>query len=121
MLTPSGASAIDLLAEQNSWASEREQLTGEVRDAIITAFDAGISAGNLDEADQLLKAVLEIGADGSTVDEMSAMLDGACIEIEQERITNVSEMTLRKRVAPRFPNSTRSWRVMGRGLLHGGH
>ena len=105
LLTPTGASAVDLLAEQNGWASEREQLTGEVRDAIITAFDDGVSGGNLDEADRLLKAVLELGADASTIDAMSASLDDAWIEVESNRISAVSELTQVKRVSPRFPKT----------------
>ena len=105
LLTPSGASAVDLLAEQNTWSSEREQLTGEVREAILAAFDEGVSAGNLDEADRLLKAMLELGADATTVDTMSASLDSAYIAAEEARVSAVSELTLVKRVSPRFPKS----------------
>ncbi len=105
LLTPSGASAVDLLAEQNDWSSEREQLTGEVRDAIVAAFDEGIAAGNLEEADRLLKAVLELGADASTVDAMSQSLDSALISVEESRVSAVSELVLVKRVSPRFPKT----------------
>ena len=105
LLTPSGASAVDLLAEQNNWSSEREQLTGEVRDAIVIAFDQNISAGTLDEADRLLKAVLELGADASIVDTMSASLDGAYIAAEESRISAVSELVQVKRASPRFPKN----------------
>ncbi len=103
LLTPSGASAVDLLAEQNDWSTEREQLTGEVRDAIVSAFDEDVSAGNLDDADRLLKAVLDLGADVSTIDTMSASLDSALVTAEETRISAVSELNLVKRVAPRFP------------------
>ena len=105
LLTPSGASAVDLLAEKNNWSTEREQLTGEVRDAIIVAFDEGVAAGNLEEADRLLKAVLELGADASTVDAMSVSLDSAFIAAEESRVSVVSELVQLKRVAPRFPKS----------------
>ena len=105
LLTPSGASAVDLLAEQNNWSSERVQLTGEVRDAIITAFDQNVSAGTLDEADRLLKAVLELGADASTVDTMSTALDQAYIAAEESRISKVSELVQIKRPSPRFPKN----------------
>ncbi|MDJ0709681.1 MAG: energy transducer TonB [Woeseiaceae bacterium] len=105
LLTPTGASAVDLLAEENSWATEREQLTGELRDAIVAAFDEGVNAGNLDESDRLLKAILELGADAEVVDEMSASLDSAFIEVEENRVTAVSEMVQVRRVAPRFPKT----------------
>ncbi len=105
LLTPSGASAVDLLGEQNSWTAEREQLTGELRSAIVEAFGTGIDAGELDEADRLLKAILELGADAATIDDMSESLDQALIGAEQERLTNVSELVQVKRVAPRFPQA----------------
>ncbi len=105
LLTPSGASAIDLLGEDNNWTSEREQLTDELRGAMITAFDEGVSSGNLDEADRLLKAVLELGADASTVDTMSASLNGAYISAEENRVSAMSELNLVKRVSPRIPKS----------------
>jgi len=105
LLTPSGASAVDLLAEQNDWPTEREQLTEEVRVAIVTAFDEGVAAGNLDEADRLLKAVLELGADASIIDAMSESLDSALIEVEQNRISAVSELVQLRRVSPKFPTT----------------
>ena len=105
LLTPSGASAIDLLGEENDWTSEREQLTDELRDAMITAFDEGVTSGNFDDAERLLKAVLEIGADASTVDSMSASLDGAYIAAEEQRVSAMSELSLVKRVSPRIPKS----------------
>lgn len=105
LLTPTGASAVDLLAEPNDWTSEREQLTGEVRDAMIAAFDEGVSAGNLEEAGRLLKAVLELGADASTVDAMSASLENGYIAAEEKRVSAISELKLVKRVSPRYPRT----------------
>lgn len=105
LLSPAGASAVDLLAEQNDWSPEREQLTGEVRDAMIVAFEDGVASGELDQAERLLKAVLELGADAATVDEMSVSLDRALIEIEENRVSAVSDLVQVKRVAPRFPKT----------------
>ncbi|MDJ0751395.1 MAG: TonB family protein [Woeseiaceae bacterium] len=113
LLTPSGASAVDLLAEQNNWPTEREQLTGEVREAIVSAFDQDLTAGDLDDADRLLKAMLELGADASTTDTMSASLEGAYVAAEESRVSAISELNLVNRVAPRFPKAALTRGISG--------
>ncbi len=103
LITPAGASARDLLAERNSWADERAQLTTELVDALIASAETLIEGGKPTDAEPILNAAIEIGGDADRFDAVSAALDEAYIALESNRIASISELVRVKSAAPRYP------------------
>ena len=103
LIKPAGASARDLLAENNPWSAERSQLTGELLAALADAATADINAGRLDEVAPLLDAAGELGADAQTVNELRATLERALIDAESNRIAQIRELVQVKSAAVRYP------------------
>ncbi len=113
LITPAGASARDLLAEQNSWSAERTQLTGDVVTAILDAAEILIVAKKPAEAEPLVDAAVELGGDADRFDAVRAALEDAFIELESNRVASVSELVRVKSVPPRYPRRAEERDISG--------
>ena len=113
LIAPAGASAVDMLAEQNSWAAERGQLTGEVVSALIGAAQSYIDAQRLNDAEAALNAAVELGGEPDEFEELLGSLERAFIEAESNRIARVSELVNVNSVAARYPRNAQQRKLSG--------
>lgn len=113
LIAPAGASAKDLLAENNSWASEREQLTGEMRTALLITADLEIDNRQLAYAENLLSTAIELDADVDEVAAVRAALESALIEEESNRVVPVSDLVVVKTTPPRYPSRAAERNISG--------
>jgi len=113
LITPAGASARDLLAERNTWSTERTQLTAEVVGALIDAAEALIEAKKPTDAEPLLNAAIEMGGDADRFDAVGAELEDAFVELESSRIASMSELVRVKSVSPKYPRRAAERDVSG--------
>ena len=113
LIAPAGASARDLLAEENSWSDERTQLTGEVVTALIDTAEAFLEAKKPADAEPLVAAAIELGGDADRFDAVSAALDDAFIELESNRVASMSELVRVKSASPKYPRRAAERDVSG--------
>lgn len=111
LVTPAGASARDLLAEENAWNDERAELTTRLMARIAEATAAQIEAGALDAAEDLLGAARELNAEFDGLPELTANLESALIAAESARFAGLEELVRIKTVPARYPR-----RAEDRGL-----
>jgi len=103
LISPAGASARDLLAESNQWATERAQLTTEVASAMLDTAQFHIDAQQLEDAETLLSAAQELGGDPDRHENLLAALEAAFIAAESQRIAQMSELVRLRNTPPRYP------------------
>lgn len=113
LITPLGASAIDLLAERNSWTTERTQLTDEVLEALLATARTEIDSERLAYAEDLLQAATELAGNSGDIVEMRATLESALIEAESNRAVSVGDLVIVKSAAPQYPQRARERNVSG--------
>ena len=103
LISPAGANARDLLAERNSWSAERSQLSNELLSALADTTRSHIQAMRLVDAEVLLNATVEMGADSDALEEIRGSLEKALIDAESNRIAALSELVQLKSVPPNYP------------------
>lgn len=113
LVTPAGASARDLLAEDNPWNAERTQLAEELMKAVVETSQFYINDGRLTEAEVLVNAAAEMGVEPERHVELREALDAAFIEFESRRIAQMSELVQLKRVDPRYPKRAHQFNITG--------
>lgn len=113
LIAPLGASAIDLLAEPNSWTTERAELTSQVRKALLATAKVEIDGGQLTYAEDLLNAAADLAGDPNDMVEIRSSLESALIEAESNRAGSVSDLVIVKSVAPQYPQRARERNVSG--------
>ena len=91
LVSPAGASARDLLAEDNEWNAERMQLAGELLTTIVDTAQFSINDGRLVEAETLISAAQEMGDEAERYAELQGTLEAAYIEAESKRVAKISE------------------------------
>jgi len=107
LIAPAGASARDLLAEQNSWDADREVLTNELLAAMAGTAQANIDAGELDVAETMLDGIADLGGNPDGYEQLRATLHMLLVEAESNRVVAVNDLALTKRVSPRYPRRAR--------------
>lgn len=113
LITPLGASAKDLLAERNSWTTERDQLTGELQMALLVTAKTVIDSKRLQYAENLLNAATELAGDATEIKAVRAALESALIEEKSTRAVQVSDLVIVNSAAPRYPQRARERDVTG--------
>ena len=113
LVAPAGASARDLLAEENRWNAERAQLTEELMTAIVDSAQFYINDGRLADAELLINAAQEMGDEPERYAALRESLEAAFIESESRRIAQMSELVQLKRVAPRYPKRAQQFNITG--------
>lgn len=113
LITPGGASARDLLSESNSWAAERDQLTGELLTALLDGVNMYIADSQLDDAENYLNAAAEMSDDQNSIDTLRMVLENEFIELESNRVTSTRNLVVLKSVPPRYPRRASEREISG--------
>lgn len=113
LVTPLGASAKDLLAERNSWTTERAQLTGNLLTALLVTAKTEIDSKRLRYAETLLNAATELAGDPADIEAVRAALESALVEEKSNRVVSVSDLVIVKSAAPRYPQRARERDMSG--------
>lgn len=113
LVSPAGASARDLLAERNSWSTERVQLTAELVAALTDLVRVHIGNDELNDAENVLGAALELGGDPGEFEDLRASLNQALINAESSRVASMKELVQVKTAAPIYPRRARERDVSG--------
>jgi TonB family protein len=103
LLNPAGASARDLLAENNDWDDERKRLTDEFVAALLDAANAAIGDKELTDAQTILAEVDRIDPDAEGIADARGNLNNALIEERSNQVVGTGELTYVKTVPPRYP------------------
>lgn len=88
LITPEGQSARDYLAERDEPAELKEQLSIQLRDALLAAARAKIGVGEYDDLESYLAAGLDFGADDDTI--ATLRTDFEKQQLEQESATSIA-------------------------------
>lgn len=113
LIAPAGNSARDLLAETNSWATERNELNNELRAAFVTSANTNIDAGSFEEAAAVIDAAAEFGVDADEVSQLRASLETAIIRKKSSTVVPLSELVQVKTTAPTYPRRASSRDLSG--------
>jgi len=113
LVSPVGASARDLLAEEDRWSAERTQLTAELVTALVDTTQFFINDGRLAEAEELLQAVEQMGDDVERYAALRVSLENAYLETESKRVATLKELVQTKRVSPRYPKRAQQFNMTG--------
>ena len=113
LVTPAGASARDLLAEQNRWNAERAQLTDELHTVLVDSAQFYINDGRLQESEGLIKAAEDMGLAPERYVALREDLEGAFIASESKRIAQMSELVQTRRTSPRYPKRAQQFNITG--------
>lgn len=113
LVEPAGASARDLLAEQNSWTAEREMLTDEFLAALLGAGQTRIDAGELDTAETLLYAAAELKRESEYLETLRADLEDAFVAAQSNRVVSTRELVNVTTVPPRYPRRASNRAISG--------
>lgn len=113
LISPAGASARDLLAERNSWTAERRRMTSEVLAAIVDKAGASINDARLDDAEALVNAATELGAEASAISNLRSSLESALVQAESNRIAQLTELVKVKSAQVRYPRRAQERNITG--------
>jgi len=113
LISPAGASARDLLEEQNDWTAEREQLTASLVAALGTTAESLIESGQLADAEALLDNAVELTGDGGQFQSIRDSLEQAFVAAESARILNLTELVALQSVPARYPTRAEEKGISG--------
>ena len=113
LVTPAGASARDLLAEENKWDAEREELTGEFVAALLAAIESRIGEGELEVAESLLAVAEELAPESEDTAARRVRLNDAYVDAQSSRVVSTRDLTYVTTAAPRYPKRARQRELSG--------
>ncbi len=103
LITPEGESARDYLAERDEPAELKEQLSTQLRDALLAAARAKVDAGELDDLEAYLTAGLDFGADEDTIATLRTDFENKQLEIESTTSIALSEFVRLTSAPAKYP------------------
>ena len=103
LIFPDGASAAAFLAESNDWNAEREELVGELRAALVDQVNASIASGRLEDAEAMLEYLQTMEGDSGDLEALRAALENAFVDIQSQRVLQMSDLTRIAIVPPKYP------------------
>lgn len=103
LISPAGESAVDYLAERESPASQKTQLTEELASALFAECNAKLDSSNLSEADQLLRALTEFTGENPDTLALRDTLESAFVRDESNKFLPMEEFVRLKVVPARYP------------------
>jgi len=103
LIAPEGDNARDFLAERDDPAELKEQLSEQLRDALLVSAREKISTGDLDQLEAYLAAGLELGASEDTIATLQADFDSKLLEQESTKSIALSEFVRLTSAEPKYP------------------
>ena len=103
LIAPAGASAMDLLAEENSWDEERATLTSKLLEALLATAASRIEGDQLEDAELLLNAATGLNAEFEGLAELRSSLENTYVELQSNRLVSTKDLTYVSTVPPRYP------------------
>lgn len=103
LIQPARDNARDYLAAGDAPGGLENQVTGELVTALLATCQAKISTNRLGEAESLLLAAVQLGADMDSLARLRSGIDDAHIRNEEIRVRTMHELVRTKTVAPRYP------------------
>ena len=103
LLAPAGASASDLLAEENSWDAERELLTAEFVTALLATAQARIDSDELESAEEMLRAAEALDSEAEELPGLRSALDDAFAVAQSRQVVSTHDLIYVEKAAPRYP------------------
>lgn len=103
LISPADASARDLLAEENNWATEREQLTASLVAALGATAESFVQSNRLNDAEALLDAAAELTGDTTRFQPIRDSLEQAYVDAESARLKKLTELVALNSVPARYP------------------
>jgi len=107
LVAPAGASARDLLAENNDWDTERAEMTAAFLSAATETAQLHIDNQRVAEAEALLDAGEQIGGDPAEFLGLRAALEEVMIEVESQRVVTTKELVATRTASPKYPERAR--------------
>lgn len=103
LITPAGESARDYLAERDEPADLKEQLSAQLRDALLVAAQAKVDAGELDGLESYLAASLDFGVDEDAVAGLRTDFENKKLEQESKTSIALSEFVRLTSAPAKYP------------------
>jgi len=113
LITPSGRSALDYLAEWSTPDEQKEQLTGELVDALIAEAKINIGLGLLPITETLLDAADELAGDKAELAVLRESLERAFFEAEASKLISTNDLVRVTTVQPHYPQRARTRAISG--------
>lgn len=113
LVTPAGASARDLLAEDNAWNDERAELAGRLMTRLTEEIASQIGTGALAAAESLLATAREIDGEFAGLDELEVELEAAIIAAESARVAGLDQLVRVRTVPARYPRRAEDRGISG--------
>ena len=113
LITPAGASARDLLQEQNNWNAEREEMTVTLIDTMQRTAQSHIDAGRLELAETLVDAATGLSGDADQFAAHRLAIERAYISAESTTIKAMADLVRVKTIPARYPRSAQRRNVTG--------
>ena len=102
-ITPEGESARDYLAERDEPAEIKEQLSTQLRDALLAAARAKVEADEFDDLESYLTAGLDFGGDEDTIATLRADFEKKQLEQESTKSIALSEFVRLTMAPAKYP------------------
>lgn len=103
LISPAGASARDLLAENNAWTAERQQLQEKLFTAMLDQSETMLADSRLKDVEGMLNAASDIRSDSDELSLLRTALEDAMVDAESRRIANMKELVRVRNVQPDYP------------------
>lgn len=113
LISPSGSSALDFLAEREDDDEFGQQIRQELISAVLAEAGASVEANTLERAEELLGAATTLAADAAQVDELQASLDQAYIDRESARVLPMTEFKRVNTVPATYPRRAEERGISG--------
>ena len=113
LVTPAGASAHDLLSEQNNWTKERSELVASFLSAANDAVKQHIDERNAADAEALLDVAETYIEDATQFADLRTELEELVIDTESNRVASMTELVRVKTAQAKYPESARKREISG--------
>ncbi|MGI9270589.1 MAG: energy transducer TonB [Woeseiaceae bacterium] len=113
LVTPPGDNALDYLAEMRTPDEQKEQLTGELVDALIAESKTNIGQGLLPTTETLLDTADELAGDRAELAELRDSLERAYIDAEENKLISTAKLIRLNTAQPHYPQRARARAISG--------
>jgi len=113
LISPADENALDYLSQGSTLDNDKEELTGELVEALIAAIQNNIASDQLTGAELQLNAAYDLDTENVVVAELFATLENAFIMGETNKVVQLSDMVRLQSVSVRYPRRAEERNVSG--------